>query len=65
LADPLDKISCAATKLPRKAHAAASEARQELRRLMREELEAGRVSKAGIARALGVSRQRVQNMLEP
>jgi DNA invertase Pin-like site-specific DNA recombinase len=64
MADPLDKISRAATKV-RRADAAASEARQELRRLMREELEAGRVSKAGIARALGVSRQRVQNMLEP
>jgi DNA-binding XRE family transcriptional regulator len=32
---------------------------------MREELDAGRTTKSEIARTIGVSRQRVQQMLEP
>jgi DNA invertase Pin-like site-specific DNA recombinase len=47
-----------------KADAKAAEARKSLRALMREEIDAGRVTKSEIARALGVSRQRVQRMLE-
>jgi hypothetical protein len=49
----------------RKADAAATSARQALRTLMRAEIDARRTTKSEIARALGVSRQRVQQMLEP
>jgi len=48
----------------RRADEGAAEARREVRRVMRAEIEAGRLTKAGIARELGVSRQRVQKMLE-
>jgi hypothetical protein len=49
----------------RKADTNATAARQALRSLMRAEIDAGRTTKSEIARALGVSRQRVQKMLEP
>lgn len=48
----------------RRADEAASAARASLRQLMRDEIAAGHVTKSSIARALGVSRQRVQKMLE-
>jgi DNA-binding transcriptional regulator LsrR (DeoR family) len=49
----------------RKADTDAAAARQALRALMRAELDAGGTTKSEIARALGVSRQRVQKMLDP
>jgi hypothetical protein len=64
MADPLAQIVRAAGKV-KQAEANAAKARQELRRLMRREIESGRATKSGVARALGVSRQRVQKMLEP
>jgi hypothetical protein len=64
MADPLAQIAKAATKL-KKVEAEAAKAREELLRLMRREIEAGRATKSGVARAIGVSRQRVQKMLEP
>ena len=48
----------------RRADADAAEARRKLRELMRDEIVAGRTTKSGIARILGVSRQRVQKMLD-
>ena len=57
-----ERIRKAARRLKR-ADTAADEARAALRQLMREELAAGRTNKSEIARALGVSRQRVQKML--
>jgi DNA-binding transcriptional regulator LsrR (DeoR family) len=48
----------------RSADANAARARQEFRRVANAEIAAGHVTKSGIARALGVSRQRVQKMLE-
>jgi DNA-binding transcriptional regulator LsrR (DeoR family) len=48
----------------RKADATASHEREKMMRMVRDEFNAGRVTKSGIARALGVSRQRVQKMLE-
>lgn len=62
-ADPVAKILRAVEHV-RKADANAAEARQALRQLMRQEIDAGRVTKSEIARGLGVSRQRVQRMLE-
>jgi len=64
MADPLAQIAKAATKL-KKAEAEAAKARKEFLRLMRREIEAGRATKSGVARAIGVSCQRVQKMLEP
>ena len=63
MADPAVRLRKAAERL-RKADAAANEARQALYRMMREEFTSGRMTKSGIARAIGVSRQRVQRMLE-
>jgi len=54
----------AAVERVRKADQAATDARRKLRNLMRSEIAAGRATKASIARELGVSRQRVQKMLE-
>ena len=48
----------------RRADATADAARVELRALMRKEISEGRATKSSLARALGVSRQRVQKMLE-
>jgi hypothetical protein len=48
----------------RSADAASGKARQEFRRIANAEIAAGRTTKSEIARALGVSRQRVQKMLE-
>jgi DNA-binding phage protein len=48
----------------KRADEAAAEARQALRQLMRGEIAAGRTTKSQIARDLGVSRQRIQKMLE-
>jgi hypothetical protein len=64
MADPLVQIARAAAKV-KKADSEAAKAREELLRLMRREIEAGRATKSGVARAIGVSRQRVQEMLEP
>lgn len=58
------KIVEAAARV-RTADADAASARRALRALMRAEIDAGRTTKSEIARALGVSRQRVQKMLEP
>jgi hypothetical protein len=63
MADPLAKLQQAAERV-RKADAAAAGARQKMMRLVRDEFAAGRATKSGIARAIGVSRQRVQKMLE-
>ena len=57
------KIERAVQRVKR-ADEAAAEARRALRRLMRDEIAAGRTTKSQIARDLGVSRQRVQKMLE-
>ena len=62
MADPLPKILRVAERL-RKTDAQAARYRQELRDLMREGIEAGTLTKSQLARALGVSRQRVQQML--
>ena len=43
--------------------AQATYARRELRRMMRDEIESGRATPADIARAFGVSRQRIRQML--
>jgi hypothetical protein len=48
----------------RVAEAATTAERAELLQLVRRELAAGRATKSSLARALGVSRQRVQTMLE-
>jgi hypothetical protein len=48
----------------RVAEAATTAERAELLQLVRRELAAGRATKSSLARALGVSRQRVQKMLE-
>src|SRR4051794_33545858 len=63
VADSSPKIAKAGERL-RKAEGDVERARQALRKLMRDELAAGRTTKSAIARALGVSRQRVQKMLE-
>jgi DNA-directed RNA polymerase sigma subunit (sigma70/sigma32) len=47
----------------RAADAQATYARRELRRMMRDEIESGRATQADIARAFGLSRQRVRQML--
>jgi DNA-binding phage protein len=57
------KIGRAVDRVKR-ADEAAAEARQALRQLMRGEIAAGRTTKSQIARDLGVSRQRIQKMLE-
>jgi hypothetical protein len=46
-----------------KADMAAGDARQALRRVMQEEIDAGRLTKAAIARGLGITRQRVQQII--
>jgi DNA-binding transcriptional regulator LsrR (DeoR family) len=61
--DSTDKILKAVERV-RAADAKASDSRRALRNLMRDELAAGRTTKSEIARALGVSRQRVGRMLE-
>lgn len=61
-ADPHAKIVRTAEKL-RKADADATRYRRELRDLMRAGIASGDLTKSSIARALGVSRQRVQQML--
>ena len=43
--------------------AQATYARRELRRMMRDEIDSGRATPADIARAFGVSRQRIRQML--
>ena len=58
------KILLAAERV-RRADAAAASERQALRALMRAEIAAHRTTKSEIARTLGVSRQRVQQMLAP
>jgi DNA-binding transcriptional regulator LsrR (DeoR family) len=63
VADPLARIQKALDRV-RAADASAVKARQDFRRLANAEIAAGRATKSGIARALGVSRQRVQKMLE-
>jgi DNA-directed RNA polymerase sigma subunit (sigma70/sigma32) len=45
------------------ADAQAAYARRELRRMMRDEIESGRMTPAQIARAFGLSRQRIRQML--
>ena len=45
------------------ADAQATYARRELRRMMRDEIDSGRATPADIARAFGVSRQRIRQML--
>ena len=47
----------------RAADAQATYARRELRRMMRDEIDSGRATPADIARAFGVSRQRIRQML--
>jgi hypothetical protein len=47
----------------RRADETAAKARHELRQLMRAEIAAGRLTKSGIARELGISRQRVQQIV--
>src|SRR5579862_9133430 len=64
VSDVATKRIVLAVERVRKADAAAASARQALRTLMRGEVEAGRTTKSEIARALGVSRQRVQQMLD-
>jgi hypothetical protein len=61
--DRITRIQKAAEKVS-KADAAAASARRALRDLMQAEIDAGRTTKSAIARGLGVSRQRVQKMLE-
>jgi hypothetical protein len=63
VADPLAKLERAAERV-RRADDAAGKAREAMMRLIRDEFAAGRVTKSGIARAIGVSRQRVQKMLD-
>jgi predicted XRE-type DNA-binding protein len=46
-----------------KADKAAGDARLELRRVMQQEIDAGRLTKAAIARGLGITRQRVQQII--
>lgn len=60
--DSVAKLRRFAERL-RKAQAATDDARDNLRQFMRTEIAAGRLTKAGIARELGISRQRVQQML--
>jgi predicted XRE-type DNA-binding protein len=63
VADPTARLEKALQRV-RKADAQAKFARQELRRMMREDIESGRVSQAAVARAFGVSRQRIRQMLQ-
>jgi hypothetical protein len=63
VADSIGKIQKALQRV-RAADVAAAKARQDFRRIANEEIAAGRATKSGIARAVGVSRQRVQQMLE-
>jgi DNA-binding transcriptional regulator LsrR (DeoR family) len=48
----------------RAADAAAIKAREDFRRTARKEVDEGRLTKSGIARELGISRQRVQELLQ-
>jgi DNA-binding transcriptional regulator LsrR (DeoR family) len=59
----LSKVQAAAERV-KKADRAATEARRKMRATMLAEIAAGRATKSSIARELGVSRQRVQKLLE-
>jgi hypothetical protein len=63
VADPMAKVQKALERV-RAADAKASKAREDFRRITRKEVDEGRLTKAGIARELGISRQRVQELLQ-
>jgi hypothetical protein len=59
----LSKVQAAAERV-KKADRAATDARRKMREMMLAEITAGRATKSSLARELGVSRQRVQQLLE-